>query len=87
VLFPSSYTPDISACADGKVEVMLKLTISQAQAPASLLKKPFQTLALVQDRFSFAVLLNLLGFRLFLAHVDSITCNLLDATVRGDAAG
>jgi hypothetical protein len=38
-LFPSNYSPDIGVFADGKVEVMFKLTISQAQALASLLKE------------------------------------------------
>lgn len=38
-LFPSKYRPDISVCVDGKVEVMLKLTISEAKALATLLKE------------------------------------------------
>jgi hypothetical protein len=36
---PSNYSPDSSVCTHGKVDVMLKLTTSQAQALASLLKE------------------------------------------------
>jgi hypothetical protein len=38
-LFPADYSPDISVCKDGKVEVMFKLTIPQAQGLAQLLKE------------------------------------------------
>lgn len=38
-LFPVDYSPDISVCKDGKVEVMFKLTIQQAQSLARLLKE------------------------------------------------
>jgi hypothetical protein len=38
-LFPASYSPDIGVFNDGKVEVMFKLTTSQAQNLARLLKK------------------------------------------------
>jgi hypothetical protein len=38
-LFPAAYSPDIGVFSDGKVEVMFKLTISQAQALANLLKE------------------------------------------------
>ena len=38
-LFPANYSPDISVCDDGKVEVMFKLTIPQAQGLARLLKE------------------------------------------------
>lgn len=38
-LFPATYSPDIGVFSDGKVEVMFKLTISQAQSLASLLKE------------------------------------------------
>jgi hypothetical protein len=38
-LFPAVYSPDIGVFSDGKVEVMFKLTISQAQALANLLKE------------------------------------------------
>jgi hypothetical protein len=38
-LFPADYSPDISVCKDGKVEVMFKLTVSQAQGLARLLKE------------------------------------------------
>jgi hypothetical protein len=38
-LFPPRYSPDIGVFNDGKVEVMFKLTISQAQSLASLLKE------------------------------------------------
>ena len=38
-LFPTDYSPDISVCKDGKVEVMFKLTIPQAQGLARLLKE------------------------------------------------
>jgi hypothetical protein len=37
-LFPASYVPDIGVFNDGKVEVMFKLTISQAENLARLLK-------------------------------------------------
>jgi hypothetical protein len=35
----AEYSPDIGVFSDGKVEVMFKLTISQAQALANLLKE------------------------------------------------
>jgi hypothetical protein len=38
-LFPAAYSPDIGVFSDGKVEVMFKLMISQAQALANLLKE------------------------------------------------
>ena len=38
-LFPTDYSPDISVCRDGKVEVIFKLTIPQARSLASLLKE------------------------------------------------
>jgi hypothetical protein len=38
-LFPSDYSPDISVCSDGTVEVMFKLTIPQARGLARLLKE------------------------------------------------
>lgn len=38
-LFPVDYSPDISVCKDGKVEVMFKLTVSQAQGLPRLLKE------------------------------------------------
>lgn len=38
-LFPANYSPDISVCSDGKVEVMFRLTIPQAQGLARLLKE------------------------------------------------
>jgi len=38
-LFPASYAPDIGVFNDGKVEVMFKLTIAQAQSLARLLKE------------------------------------------------
>lgn len=38
-LFPALYSPDIGVFTDGKVEVMFKLTIAQAQTLASLLKE------------------------------------------------
>lgn len=38
-LFPSDYSPDISVCRDGSVEVMFKLTIPQARNLAFLLKE------------------------------------------------
>jgi hypothetical protein len=38
-LFPADYSPDISVCKDGKVEVMFKLTALQAQGLARLLKE------------------------------------------------
>lgn len=37
-LFPSDYSPSISVCRDGSVEVMFKLTVPQAQSLARLLK-------------------------------------------------
>jgi hypothetical protein len=37
-LFPARYAPDIGVFSDGKVEVMFKLTYSQAQTLAQLLK-------------------------------------------------
>jgi hypothetical protein len=38
-LFPEDYSPDISVCKDGDVEVMFKLTVPQAQGLARLLKE------------------------------------------------
>jgi hypothetical protein len=38
-LFPSAYSPDIGVFNDGKVEVMFKLTSSQAESLARLLKE------------------------------------------------
>jgi hypothetical protein len=38
-LFPADYSPDISVCKDGRVEVMFKLTVPQAQGLARLLKE------------------------------------------------
>jgi hypothetical protein len=38
-LFPADYSPDISVCKDGKVEVMFKLTVPQARGLARLLKE------------------------------------------------
>jgi hypothetical protein len=38
-LFPVNYSPDISVCKDGTVEVMFKLTVPQAQSLARLLKE------------------------------------------------
>lgn len=38
-LFPSDYSPDISVCSDGSVEVMFKLTVPQARRLAGLLKE------------------------------------------------
>ena len=38
-LFPADYSPDISVCKDGRVEVMFKLTVPQAQGFARLLKE------------------------------------------------
>ena len=38
-LFPADCLPDISVCKDGRVEVMFKLTIPQAQSLARLLKE------------------------------------------------
>lgn len=38
-LFPPDYSPDISVCRDGSVEVMFKLTTAQARNLASLLKE------------------------------------------------
>jgi hypothetical protein len=38
-LFPADYSPEISVCGDGKVEVMFKLTVPQAQGLARLLKE------------------------------------------------
>jgi hypothetical protein len=40
-LFPSDYSPDISVCKDGRVEVMFKLTIPQARSLAWLLKEDY----------------------------------------------
>ncbi|HTU35805.1 MAG TPA: hypothetical protein VMF66_18535 [Candidatus Acidoferrum sp.] len=37
-LFPADYSPDISVCSDGSVEVMFKLTVPQARSLAGLLK-------------------------------------------------
>jgi len=38
-LFPASYSADIGVWKDGKVEVMLKLTLAQAENLAGLLKE------------------------------------------------
>jgi hypothetical protein len=38
-LFPTDYSPDISVRKDGRVEVMFKLTVPQAQGLARLLKE------------------------------------------------
>jgi hypothetical protein len=38
-LFPADYSPDISVCKDGRVDVMFKLTIPQAQGLARWLKE------------------------------------------------
>jgi hypothetical protein len=38
-LFPANYSPDIGVFNDGKVEVMFKLTYSQAENLARLLKE------------------------------------------------
>jgi hypothetical protein len=38
-LFPADYSPDISVCKDGRVEVMFKLTVPQAEGLARLLKE------------------------------------------------
>jgi len=38
-LFPANYSPDIGVFNDGKVEVMFKLTYSQAESLARLLKE------------------------------------------------
>ena len=38
-LFPADYSPDISVCKDGRVEVMFKLTVPQARGLARLLKE------------------------------------------------
>jgi hypothetical protein len=38
-LFPASYSPDIGVFNDGKVEVMFKLTYSQAESLARLPKE------------------------------------------------
>lgn len=38
-LFPGTYSPDIGVFTDGKVEVMFKLTVAQAQSLARLLKE------------------------------------------------
>jgi hypothetical protein len=38
-LFPAHYSPDIGVFNDGKVEVMFKLTYSQAESLARLLKE------------------------------------------------
>jgi hypothetical protein len=37
-LFPEKYSPDVSVFTDGKVEIMFKLTYSQAENLAHLLK-------------------------------------------------
>jgi hypothetical protein len=37
-LFPEKYSPDVSVFADGKVEIMFKLTYSQAENLARLMK-------------------------------------------------
>jgi len=44
-LFPASYSPDIGVFNDGKVEVMFKLTLSQAENLARLLKKHKQSIS------------------------------------------
>jgi hypothetical protein len=38
-LFPAQYSPDIGVFSDGKVEVMFRLTYSQAESLARLLKE------------------------------------------------
>jgi hypothetical protein len=38
-LFPAQYSPDIGVFTDGKVEVMFKLSYSQAESLARLLKE------------------------------------------------
>jgi hypothetical protein len=38
-LFPEDYSPDIGVFSDGKVEVMFRLTYSQAESLARLLKE------------------------------------------------
>lgn len=38
-LFPAQYSPDIGVFNDGKVEVMFKLSYSQAESLARLLKE------------------------------------------------
>jgi hypothetical protein len=38
-LFPTTYSPDVGVFADGKVEIMFKLTYSQAEKLARLLKE------------------------------------------------
>jgi len=38
-LFPAHYSPDIGVFSDGKVEVMFRLTYSQAESLARLLKE------------------------------------------------
>jgi hypothetical protein len=38
-LFPANYSPEIGVFNDGKVEVMFKLTYSQAESLARLLKE------------------------------------------------
>lgn len=38
-LFPDNFSPDISVCSDGSVEVMFRLTIPQARSLAWLLKE------------------------------------------------
>lgn len=38
-LFPADYSPDIGVFSDGKVEVMFKLTYSQAEILAHLLRE------------------------------------------------
>jgi hypothetical protein len=37
-LFPEKYSPDVSVFTDGKVEIMFKLTYSQAENLARLMK-------------------------------------------------
>jgi hypothetical protein len=38
-LFPASYSPDVGVFRDGKVEIMFKLTYSQAEKLARVLKE------------------------------------------------
>jgi hypothetical protein len=37
--FPASYSPDVGVFADGKVEIMFKLTYDQAEKLAQLLRE------------------------------------------------
>jgi len=37
--FPASYSPDVGVFSDGKVEIMFKLTYSQAEKLARLLRE------------------------------------------------